>query len=386
MGRRVSEPLTNERCKTATAPPKGNKLFRCCSTPGLALRVTAAGHRSFVFCYSAPDNRERRLTIGDFGPWTLASARQRIKDLRQELDRGIDPLGTREAQRTAPSLRDLWEWYTRTAMKALSPRSQQDITRSWQRHIAPELGQHTKVRNLRPADIRRLVARVTTMSGATAANRCHSYIRRILNLALVEEMVETNVAKSVPRHQEHARQRYLSGTELKRLSAVLEARKSSPAAKAIKLLLLTGARRSEVLGMRWAEIDFESGSWTKPPSRTKQRRIHRVPLTPTAIDLLSTLRSAPESEFVFPSTGGSGHLTDVKKQWAVICAEAGIYNCRIHDLRHSFASVLASGGVSLAIIGGLLGHSQASTTSRYAHLYDEPLRAAADLVSQAMQG
>lgn len=223
------------------------------------------------------------------------------------------------------------------------------------------------------------------MSGTTTANRCHSYIRHILNLALAEELVASNVAKSVPRHQEHARQRYLSASELKRLSAVLEARKSSPAATAIKLLLLTGARRSEVLGMRWSEIDFESGTWTKPPSRTKQRRSHRVPLTRTAIEVLNALRNAPQGEFVFPSTGGSGHLTDVKKQWAVICAEADIQGCRIHDLRHSFASVLASKGVGLTIIGALLGHSQTSTTSRYAHLYDEPLRDAADLVSQRLK-
>lgn len=148
MARRVTEALTSERCKTAPAPPTSNKLIRCCSTPGLALRVTAAGHRSFVFCYSAPDSRERRLTIGRFPTWTLAAARQRVKELRQKLDRGIDPKGEREAQRTSPSLRDLWEWYARNSMKDLSLRSQQDITRSWQRHIAPELGQHTKVRDL----------------------------------------------------------------------------------------------------------------------------------------------------------------------------------------------------------------------------------------------
>ena len=156
------------------------------------------------------------------------------------------------------------------------------------------------------------------------------------------------------------------------------------AADAIKLLLLTGARRSEVLGMRWDEIDLEARIWIKPPSRTKQKRMHRVPLSGSVMELLAQLRDgAKGEEFVFPGTGSSGHLADIKRSWASVCAEAGIVNCRLNDLRHSFASLIVSNGGSLETIGGLLGHSQTQTTKRYAHLFDATLRDAAELVAKA---
>jgi integrase len=144
------------------------------------------------------------------------------------------------------------------------------------------------------------------------------------------------------------------------------------------MLLLTGARRGEVLSMRWA--DLTEKTWSKPPSSTKQNKHHEVPLSAPARALLASIREEqaaqhpkrPLGEFVFPSTGKKGHLVEVKKGWATLTKAVGIKGLRLHDLRHSYASAHASGGASLPLIGALLGHSSPTTTARYAHLFQDP--------------
>jgi integrase len=186
-------------------------------------------------------------------------------------------------------------------------------------------------------------------------------------------------------------------------------------ANAIKLLMLTGARRGEVLGATWAMFDLDNGIWTKPSAHTKQRREHRVPLSGPALQLLLEMRESaqrqasnsgvPASPFVFPGAGGKP-LTDIKRTWSSVCRKAGLtvqvakksldgnaimgkdgkpvlvqhQSVRLHDLRHSFASILVSAGASLPLIGQLLGHTQPQTTQRYSHLFDEVLRQAAETV------
>jgi integrase len=160
-----------------------------------------------------------------------------------------------------------------------------------------------------------------------------------------------------------------------------------PGAVAVKLLMLTGARRGEVLSMRWRDVDLASGIWIKPPSRTKQRRVHRVPLSQEAVETLRSQKaSSGGHDFVFPSGGRQGHMVAIKRVWSKLCRVAAIESCRLHDLRHSFASVIVSNGGNLELIGGMLGHSQPSTTKRYAHLYDTPMREAAELVSRTVSG
>jgi integrase len=151
---------------------------------------------------------------------------------------------------------------------------------------------------------------------------------------------------------------------------------------------MTGARSGEVLGARWDQFDLEAGTWTKPGATTKQKTEHIVPLSAPARQLLSE-QFATKSRgevYVFPGRGGVGHRVDLKKPWPAICKAAGIKGLRVHDLRHSYASFLASGGQSLQVIGALLGHTQPSTTARYAHLFDDPLRAATETVGAIVSG
>lgn len=388
MAKRVKSPLTNERCKKVQPPGRGNELHRCALVRGLALRVTRSGRKSFVFCYSDPSGRERRMTIGEFGPWSLSAAKKRIEELRRDVDAGGNPIARKQERRTAPSLSDLWEWYSKSELKKLSPANQQNIQRDWHSKIRPKLGCHTKLSDITRSDIQSLVDHVTKCSGPTAANRCHSHIRRMLNLAVAQGLASANVAaRAIERNQEQPRQRYLSQGEMDRLAAAIEAHSDRRGAAAVKLLMLTGARRGEVLRMRWGDIDLSTGIWVKPASSTKQRRIHRVPLSGEAVNTLLKLKANKSaSEYVFPSNGREGHLVEIRRVWRNLCREGCIEECRLHDLRHSFASVIVSNGGNLELIGSLLGHSQASTTKRYAHLFDAPMREATEFVSKAFSG
>jgi len=186
----------------------------------------------------------------------------------------------------------------------------------------------------------------------------------------------------VDRNPEHKRNRYYSQAEIARLSEALGAYPNQVAANAVRFLMLTGARRGEVLSAQWDHIDLVEGIWTKPSAHTKQQREHRVPLSGPELRLLAEMRahSPGGSCCVFPGRVAGKPLRDLKKVWAFAAARADLTNARLHDLRHSFASILASSGSNLPVIGAMLGHTQPQTTARYAHLYDDPLREAADKV------
>lgn len=326
------------------------------------------------------------MTIGELGPWTLAAARKRVTELRRELDCGIDPLAGREAKRTEPSVSALWKWYEAGAFQKLGRDSQREIARVWAKEIETRLGAHTKIGAISRSEVQRLVDAVSAKSGNVAGNRCHSYLRRILNLAVDDGMLAVNPALKIRRNKEQERERYLRPDELKKLMGTIRERFPSHSAIAIALLLLTGARRSEVLSMCWSDLDLEKCTWHKPGAKTKQRRSHKVPLSFEAVEILKLLKTESGLVgWVFPSSSSSGHLVGLKREWKTLCAIAGIENARLHDLRHSFASLIASNGGSLEMIGALLGHSQPSTTKRYAHLYDDPLRQLTDGVAQAVK-
>jgi integrase len=155
------------------------------------------------------------------------------------------------------------------------------------------------------------------------------------------------------------------------------------AVNAIRLIMVTGARKGEVLLATWDQFDLDRGVWTKPSHNTKQQRVEHVPLNDQAV---AFLRSLPrEGEYLFPGRMG-GHLADLKFPWGSVCEGALLQDVRIHDLRHTYASHLVSRGVSLPMVGKLLGHTQPQTTARYAHIADNPLREAANLFPTVLVG
>jgi integrase len=356
---------------------------------GLGLRTTKAGAKAWTFSYRTHSDISRRLTIGNAADWPLKLARDEARRLRRLVDTGHDPMGARHELRAAPTVADLIKRWRDEAAPKKRARSLVDDESMIAQHILPAFGR-MKVADIKRADIDKLHRKITATGAKVRANRVAALLSRMFSLAVIWEMRTDNPVKGIERNPEAARHRYLEGDELERLLAAVAAHPNRQTAHVIELLLLTGARRSEVLTMRWGQLDLGDGVWTKPASATKQARLHRIPLSPPARQVLVEIKQAAEgkaakyrrdpSPWVFPARYGGGPLTDVKHVWAAICLAAGISDLHLHDLRHAYATFLASAGLSLPIIGRLLGHSQAATTNRYSHLQLDPLRAATDRV------
>jgi integrase len=371
--------LTDALVKRLPLPASGNKLHFDAAVPGFAIRITAAGARSFVLNYETKAGRQRRITIGGLGDWSTAAARAEARRLRQIINQGGDPLGDVEAERAAPIMAELADRFEREHLPRKRPRTAADYRQLLNSHIRPFFGPHTKVVDVRFADVEALHHRITKTGAHYAANRAIAVLSKMFSMAMRWHWCPSNPAKGVERNTEYRRQRYLSADELTTLLQALARHPDRQAANIIRCLLMTGARRGEVLSMRWADLDLTAGTWSKPASSTKQHKDHVVPLAAPLRQLLSQIPR--RGEFVFPGPGTAGHVTDVKRSWRSICQAAGITGLRLHDLRHSFASELASAGASLPLIGALLGHSSPVTTGRYAHLHARPQRAAVERVA-----
>jgi integrase len=228
------------------------------------------------------------------------------------------------------------------------------------------------------------------------ANRILACCSTMFALSVVPKAGETlpwrnavlgNPCKGIERNREEGRERFFSQTELARISdALVEYR--GPGGDCIRLIMLTGCRPNEAMRARWSEFDGEPGYWIKPSSHVKQRKTHKLPLNPPALELVDRLRKKRnKSEWVFPGDVPGQHLAVLWHAWYTVRDRAGLEKgARLYDLRHSFASIGAGGGLSLSIIGRLLGHTQPRTTQRYAHLADDPLREAAVKIGNVIAG
>jgi integrase len=371
--------LTDAAVRRLPMPEKGSKITLDDEVLGFGIRVTTNDARSYILRYTTRAGRERTYTIGDATVWRTTDARGKARELRREIEDGADPLGDIEAERDAPTITDLIERFRAEHLPKKRPGTARDYEYLLRLHIEPHFGQ-MKVADVRFEDVDRLHRKITQTGSTYAANRCMAVLSKMFALGIRWHMRESNPAKGIERNTEYHRRRYLSGEELVRLTKALAKHPDKEAANTIRLLLLTGARRGEVLSMRWDDI--ADGVWSKPPSSTKQKEHHQVPLSAPAQELLAAIRrrQRPRAEFVFPGDGASGHRVELKKDWAALCKAAGIEGLRVHDLRHSYASQLVSGGASLPLIGALLGHSNPNTTARYAHLFRDPLKEATERV------
>jgi integrase len=377
--------LTDTMIKKLPAPSRGAKIFFDAETPGLGVRIMASGHRSFIFDYRI-FGRQRRMTIGDFPTWSIHAAREHARSLRVDVDKGFDPLDERQRFTQAATMQELWPEYKAKHLPTLSERSQADQRSMFEKRIVPHFGK-MKLYEIRYADIQAFHSKLTRESGAVRANRILEVVRKALNLALRLEWIERNYAEGFQRNPELPREEFLTKSQIDGLMQALTRNQGNPSAHILMLLLLTGARKSEVMFATWNQFDLDAGVWTKAAATVKQRREHRVPLSSNALALLRLLKEEATTPYLFPSRASQRHMVDIKRFWQSIKKEAGLgEKVRIHDLRHTFASVLASEGESLSIIGRLLGHTQAQTTLRYAKLYDESLRAAANKVGKVAIG
>jgi integrase len=367
---------------------------------GFLLQVTPAGSRAYRLNYRRrADDRERRTTIGSVSAWPVADARKRAAELRRVVDTGGDPLGEIETQRDEPTVSDLIERFIAESLPSRAPTTQAEYKAQFRDWVLPAIGK-MKVRAIEREDVERLHRRITEAGRARRANSVKSLISTLFQQAIVWRLRDSNPAQHVKGNRENHHERFLTGEELDRLVAVLERRREQrkDSVDAIMLAALTGSRRGEVLAMRWDDVDLDGAVWTKPAEATKQRRSHRLTLSAEVVELLrrrQAERDAPgrvvslrwdDNGHVFRGGGSKTHCNRLERDWREIRAEAGLTDVRFHDLRHSVASWLIASGMSLPVVGSVLGHSKSATTSRYAHLSDAAQRQAVDLVGKLVGG
>jgi integrase len=391
QGNGITENLTGSVIRRLPPPAKGNKVYYFGDPAGFGVRVTADGAKSFVLNYYTKTGRERRCTIGGHPGWTATEARKEAKRLRHLIDQGGDPLKDAEDARAAPTMEYLCDRFEKEHAERKRRSTALEYGRMLKKHIRPHFGIHTKVADVTYTDVDDLHQRITKAGHPYRANRVLAVMAKMFALAINWNLRDDNPAKGVGKNLEYERKRYLVDDELARLVMALAAHPDRQTANAIRLLLLTGARRGEVLAMRWADVDLATGIWSKPASSTKQKEPHTAPLNAPARQLLSEIREQQASksrtlgEFVFPGAGITKHVVEINRTWRRVCKAANIKNLRIHDLRHSFASTAASSGSNLLVIGALLGHAKASSTLRYSHIFQDPQRVATERVGAIIE-
>ncbi len=372
---------------------------------GFAVCIYRGGGRAFTLDYRYA-GKQRRMTFGRWPEWGVSAARTRAKELRREIDAGGDPLADRDAMREAPRVTDLIARYVEVHLTHLAKLNAADqrsmmvkfIGPAWGRMLVTEVSSYdvelllNKVAEgrARPAKTKPN-NRVRKLQGAkptpVRANRVGEVVRKMFAYAIKWGWREDNPAMGFRRRMETPRERYLSQDEIARLATALDGAEDTRAANIIRICMLTGARVGEVRQARFEDFNLEHLSWTKPATTTKQRRVHRVPISDEAAVIVRLRRQAVFAgcPWLFPGDTPGQPVQEVRRFWQRIQRDADIPDVRIHDLRHTFASLLVSGGASLEMIGKLLGHSQMQTTQRYAHLMDSPLRAGVDAVANAFK-
>lgn len=350
---------------------------------GFFIRIYPSGKKTYFFQYRNKDRVTHKIKLGVHGNVTTELAREKAIQLALKVGAGEDPSIKTSPKAISPTIGDLAEKYLNLhAVSEKSPQSIQGDKYLLKNHILKKFGTR-KVENITFEDIQTLHA--SLHKKRVASNRALALLHKMFNLAIQWKWRADNPVVGIKKYKEHKRTRWLQEEEMKKLLNVLDMTPYQTTANVIRLLLLTGARKREVLAATWDQFDLEKGVWTKKAHTTKQKRMEHLPLSPAAVSLLKAIKEeADESPFLFPGSVEGKPLQDIKKSWATLCKLANLKDFRIHDLRHTYASHLVSSGLSLSIVGKLLGHTQASTTQRYAHLADEPLREATTLFAEKL--
>jgi integrase len=347
---------------------------------GFGVVVLPSGRRTYCVQYRNIQRTKKRFKIGIHGQITTEEARTLAKKYLGKITHGEDPAAIKKENRDLPTIKVLAQDYLERHALRKRPRSVKEDQKLFKQIIIPCLG-NQQVKDVTRRDIEHI--HLELQKTPYHANRVLALLSKMFSLAVIWGWRTDNPVKGMERYQEEKRDRWLDKEELNRFWETIERYPNHKAAFALKILLLTGARKSEVLQATWDQFDLQKGIWTKPSHLTKQKKREYLPLSKQALDVLQALKKLDnnDSPYLFTSQTTGQPIRDVRAFWSRVLKEANLKNVRIHDLRHTHASHLVSSGLSLSIVGKLLGHTQASTTHRYAHLADDPLRQAAELFS-----
>ncbi|MUT70828.1 tyrosine-type recombinase/integrase [Stutzerimonas frequens] len=348
---------------------------------GLRAVVGVNGNKSFSFRYQLVGGRKRCARIGTFPAITVSEARKIALEMRAVVDRGDDPQDRVDRMKAMPTFAEFWDnEYAPYAIQAKkSFRNDESKVRI---HLKPRFGS-LRLCDIGVRDVQLHHAAMKASHTAATANRHLALLSAIFRKAVEWERIDKNPAAGIkPFREVNQHQRFLTSDEIARIFQAMDGEANKTAVAALKLLLLTGTRREEALQARWEHVDLDAGQWWLPI--TKAGRGRYVALSGEAKDLLAALPSRGHSPWVFPGRDGDKPLNNPRKAFGRILESAGVEHLRIHDLRHSFASLAVNAGATLYQVQGLLGHSSAQMTQRYAHLADNGLRDASQAVAKVV--
>jgi integrase len=340
--------------------------------PGFGLRVTTAGTKSFVFQFRTRCGGQGKITVGGYPAMTVDQARKIARAHRVTVDEGGNPSLDRKVKREAPTLNDLADYYCdvygpNRPLKADTIKLARSLLG---RYALPKFGTR-KADTISMGDVRTMQQDARKNSSRFQANKLVRILSKMFNLGPELGCTVNNPCKGIEKDAEPPRSSYMSEDEVGALLRACDGHADQHAADAVRLLLFTGARLREVLNAEWCQFDLKRGIWTKPSSHTKTKRVHRLHVAPEVVRLLSEMRDRGLSDqFLFPGREGSKPRVDLKSPWSRILKRAEIGFFTPHDLRRTTASFMLSTGSDLAVVGKSLGHTQASTTKRYADIFD----------------
>ena len=399
---RMSIARITKRVVDSSSSGSSTYLVRDTEVKGFVLVVTKAGAKSYAIDYRAGRGRnapKRRFTIGKHGsPWTPETARKEARRKLGEIAHGIDPLEARQAQSQAMmTVADLCERYLEEGMHHKKVSTIVADRGRIKHHILPRLGRRALV-SISKADVEKLMRDVSdrrniivpvadrrpgsvVTGGRGAAGQCVALLGAMFSFAQQHSLMERNPASGVKKPPVRKMTRFLSNQEISKLSGALQAEEVTTGnpfpASAIRLLLLTGCRKGEILRLRWDDVDLLNRCLRLPDSKTGPKVVF---LNEPSVQIISNLPREVGNPLVIAGSRKGRGLATIDKVWSRVRTMAELRTVRIHDLRHSYASIGASHGLSLPIIGALLGHKHSTTTARYAHLSDSPVRSAAALI------
>jgi integrase len=403
--------LTKSFCDGTQAPAVNGVLppgeYSDTELRGLQLRVLPSGTRQFVIRYRVGGAKKRHV-LGDYGQLTVAEARTHAKKLLGQIATGADPSNAKAEARKAWTVRRLVEHYRQEVLPKLSASSQEGYERYLKKSILPLLGSKDAAK-VAPSDVLQMfraaerAARTVDENGAvknagtTTANRVLATASALFSEAIAQGIRTDNPCSAVKRNAENKRERFLSDLETAKLLSACDRSPHQLTANLLRLLVYTGARKGETMRARWEQFDLIDGVWTKPSHQTKQKRLHAIPLMPAAVEMLREMHAenlaGANSPWVFPGRKPNEAVASPKRSISAILKDAGLSGDDMpqvrrvspHVLRHSFATQLLSKGANITLVGKALGHTQASTTNRYAHAEQNPLRQIGSLMDTSIR-
>jgi integrase len=376
--------FTEARIRDIPTPEKGKAFYSDTKTRGLKMCAYAGGTKSFLLNRRVM-GRPERVFIGKWPGVKVEQARQTVDRMNGQIAEGKNPAEERRQHRLEGSFASLWERYLELhARKYKRPRSVAEDEANYRRYLS---GWATRrLSSITRHDVAQLHTHLGKEHGIYAANRTLALLSTMFNLATQWGWQGPNPCKGIKKFSEESRERFLTEAEMPKLLKALEG--ESPDFQHFLLLdLFSGARRANILAMRWEEIDFAAAVWRIPRTKAKGKKAMTVPLVPPALKILQLRHQAAVSEWVFPSPENPAkHVYEFRKPWDRLRERAGIKDLRLHDVRRSLGSWMTKVGTALPIVKAALGHADIQTTQIYTHGEEATVRKAMEITAERMLG